>query len=206
MAATSLIPSDIAFTPTVKAIQARKGSRSAYARMEQGRGWQTEVTPDLQSWLENLNSLYLATANAQGQPYIQHRGGPAGFVKVLDAHTLAFADFIGNRQYISTGNLQENPQAFLFTMDYARSRRIKLWGRARVVENDAALLQRLADPAYDGVPEQAVVFALTAWDVNCPQHIPQKFDTVDVERALQARDARIAALEQEVARLRSTPA
>lgn len=199
-------PSDIAFTPAVKALQARKGSRSAYARMEQGRGWQTAVTPELEDWLQGLTSVYLATANAQGQPYIQHRGGPAGFLKVLDAHTLAFADFTGNRQYISTGNLAENPQAFLFTMDYARRRRIKLWGRARVVENDDALLQRLSDPAYDGVPEQAMVFALEAWDVNCPQHIPQKFDAADVERALQARDARIAALELEVAQLRAARA
>lgn len=197
-------PSDIAFTPSVKAIQARKGSRTAYARMEQGRGWQTQVTPELQAWLAQLGSFYLATANAQGQPYIQHRGGPAGFLKVLDAHTLAFADFSGNRQYISAGNLAENPQAFLFTMDYARRRRIKLWGRARVVENDPELLQRLADPDYEGMPEQAVVFALEAWDVNCPQHIPQKFDAADVERALRTRDERIAALEQELARYRST--
>lgn len=198
--------SDIAFTPAVKAIQARKGSRGAYARMEQGRGWQTAVTPELQSWLAGLSSFYLATANAQGQPYIQHRGGPAGFLKVLDAHSLAFADFTGNRQYISAGNLAENPQAFLFTMDYARQRRIKLWGRARVVEHDDALLQRLVDPAYNAAPEQAVVFALDAWDVNCPQHIPQKFDAADVERALHERDVRIAALEQEVAQLRATQA
>ena len=205
MPTVATVPSDVAFTPAVKAIQVRKGSRSAYARMEQGRGWHTTVTPDLQAWLQHLNSFYLATANAQGQPYIQHRGGPAGFLKVLDAHTLAFADFTGNRQYISAGNLAENPQAFLFTMDYARRRRIKLWGRARVVENDPELLQRLADPDYEGMPEQAVVFALEAWDVNCPQHIPQKFDAADVERALRARDERIAALEQELARYRAAP-
>lgn len=197
------IASDVAFTPAVKAIQARKGSRSAYARMEQGRGWQTEVTPELQSWLAALNSFYLATANALGQPYIQHRGGPAGFLKVLDAHTLAFADFTGNRQYISSGNLAENPQAFLFTMDYAQRQRIKLWGRARVVENDPALLERLADPLYEAQPEQAIVFELSAWDANCPQHIPQKFDAADVEHALRTRDARIQALEQELAQLRA---
>ena len=197
------VPSDVAFTPAVKAIQSRKGSRSAYARMEQGRGWQTEVTPDLRVWLANLNSFYLATANAQGQPYIQHRGGPAGFLKVLDAHTLAFADFKGNRQYISSGNLAENPLAFLFTMDYARRQRIKLWGRARVVEHDEALLQRLADPGYEAQPEQAVVFELSAWDANCPQHIPQKFDGADVEQALRTRDARIQSLEQELAQLRA---
>ncbi len=197
------IPSDVAFTPAVKAIQARKGSRSAYARMEQGRGWQTEVTPELQVWLANLNSFYLATANALGQPYIQHRGGPVGFLKVLDAHTLAFADFTGNRQYISSGNLAENPQAFLFTMDYAQRQRIKLWGRARVVEGDEALLERLADPLYEAQPEQAIVFELSAWDANCPQHIPQKFDAADVEHALRTRDARIQSLEQELAQLRA---
>lgn len=197
------IASDVAFTPAVKAIQARKGSRSAYARMEQGRGWQTEVTPELQVWLANLNSFYLATANALGQPYIQHRGGPAGFLKVLDVHTLAFADFTGNRQYISSGNLAENPQAFLFTMDYAQRQRIKLWGRARVVEGEEALLERLADPLYEAQPEQAIVFELSAWDANCPQHIPQKFDAADVEHALRTRDARIQALEQELAQLRA---
>ena len=203
MSAAHEIPSDRAFTPTVKALQARKGSRSAYARMEQGRGWNTTVTPELQVWLHSLRSFYLATANAQGQPYVQHRGGPAGFLKVLDAQTLAFADYVGNRQYISSGNLQENPQAFLFTMDYAQRRRIKLWGRARVVEGDAALLRRLVDPGYAAQPEQAVVFELATWDANCPQHIPQKFDAADVERALQQRDARIQALEQELRLLRA---
>lgn len=203
MAAVPRFASDIAFSPAVKAMQDRKGSRSAYARMEEGRGWKTEVTPELQAWLRRLNSFYLATANAQGQPYIQHRGGPTGFLKVLDARTLAFADFSGNRQYISSGNLAVNPQAFLFTMDYAQRRRIKLWGRARVVEDDADLLQRLVDPAYDAQPEQALVFELVTWDANCPQHIPQKFDAAEVEHALRQRDARIQALEQELANLRA---
>lgn len=203
MAAVPRFASDIAFSPAVKAMQDRKGSRSAYARMEEGRGWKTEVTPELQAWLQRLNSFYLATANAQGQPYIQHRGGPTGFLKVLDARTLAFADFSGNRQYISSGNLAVNPQAFLFTMDYAQRRRIKLWGRARVVEDDADLLQRLVDPAYDAQPEQALVFELVTWDANCPQHIPQKFDAAEVEHALRQRDARIQALEQELANLRA---
>lgn len=204
MAAAPRFASDIAFSPTVKVLQDRKGSRSAYARMEQGRGWKTDVTPELQAWLQHLNSFYLATANAQGQPYIQHRGGPVGFLKVLDARTLAFADFTGNRQYISSGNLAENPQSFLFTIDYAQRRRIKLWGRARVVANDTDLLQRLADPGYDAQPEQAVVFELLAWDVNCPQHIPQKFEAAEVEHALQQRDARIQELEQEISLLRAT--
>lgn len=200
------IASDIAFTPAVKALQQRKGSRSAYARMEQGQGWNTVVTPELEDWLQRQTSFYLATANAQGQPYIQHRGGPPGFLQVLDEHTLAFADFRGNRQYISAGNLSENPQAFIFTMDYARRQRIKLWGRARVVEDDPVLLQRLVVPDYAGRAEQAMVFDLTAWDANCPQHIPQKFDAADVEQALESRDRRIRALEAELASLRSAAA
>lgn len=200
------IASDIAFTPAVKALQERKGSRSAYARMEQGQGWNTVVTPELEDWLQRQTSFYLATANAQGQPYIQHRGGPPGFLQVLDDHTLAFADFRGNRQYISAGNLSENPQAFIFTMDYARRQRIKLWGRARVVEDDPVLLQRLVVPDYAGRAEQAMVFDLTAWDANCPQHIPQKFDAADVEQALESRDRRIRALEAELASLRSAAA
>ena len=139
--------SDIAFTPAVKAIQIQKGSRSSYARMERGEGWQTTVTPELAEFLADLDMFYLGTANTEGQPYIQYRGGPPGFLKVLDEHTLGFADFGGNRQYITLGNLAENPKAFLFLMDYANSRRVKVWGTARVVEGDGALEDRLRDPA-----------------------------------------------------------
>ncbi len=135
--------SDVAFTPAVKAEQARRGSRAAYARMEEGEGWETRVTPELEDFLAERDSLYLGTASAAGQPYIQHRGGPPGFVRVVDEHTLGIADYAGNRQYISLGNLGENDRAFLFFMDYAHRRRIKVWGRARVVEGDAALLARL---------------------------------------------------------------
>ena len=138
-------PSDIAFTPAVKAVQAAKGSRASYARMER-RGWQTRITPDLAEFLAGLDMFYLGTASADGQPYIQHRGGPPGFLKVLDDRTLAFADFAGNRQYITLGNLSENPKAFLFLMDYANRQRVKLWGTARVVEDDAELLDHLRDP------------------------------------------------------------
>ena len=132
---------------------------------------------------------------------MQHRGGPRGFLRVLDERTLAFADFRGNRQYISQGNLAENDRAFLFLMDYARRRRIKIWGRARVVEDDPALLERLADPAYEGRPEQAIVFEIEAWNANCPQHIPQRFDAAQVATAVAALQARIAELEQENAAL-----
>ena len=187
--------SDIAFTPAVKAIQRRKGSRSAYAKMEERGGWQTTITPDLAAFVAEVRSFFLATANADGQPYIQHRGGPAGFLKVLDARTLGLADFKGNRQYISQGNLEENPKAFIFLIDYTLRRRIKIWGKARMVESDPALLTRLMPVDYGARPEQILLFEVEAWDANCPQHIPQRFEAEDVSRALAERDARIAELE-----------
>src|SRR5262245_55280835 len=121
---------DIAFTPSVKAIQSELGSRAGYARLEAKGGWPADITPDLAGFIGEVRSFYLATANAQGQPYVQHRGGPAGFLRVLDARTLAFADFSGNRQYITAGNLAEHDRAFIFLMDYANRRRVKLFGRA----------------------------------------------------------------------------
>lgn len=193
--------SDVAFTPAVKAIQARKGSREAYARAEQ-RGWRTEVDENLAAFLADANSFYFATASADGQPYIQHRGGPKGFLKVLDKQTLAFADYAGNRQYLTQGNLSENPKAYIFVMDYAHRRRVKIWGEARVVEDDDALTDALMPKGYRARPEQVIVFKIGAWDTNCPQHIPQKFDAADVAAALAARDQRIAELEAEVAALK----
>ncbi|TPI18791.1 pyridoxamine 5'-phosphate oxidase family protein [Mesorhizobium sp. B4-1-1] len=195
-------PSDIAFTPTVKAIQARKGSRDSYARVEQRGGWRATITADLAAFVEAQTSVFLATANAEGQPYIQHRGGPAGFLKVLDEHRIGFADFSGNRQFITQGNLEDNDQAFLFLIDYMLRQRIKIWGRAGVVENDPELTARLMPPDYKARPEQAILFTVTAWDANCPQHIPQRFEAADVAAALAERDRRIAGLEQEIARLR----
>ena len=194
--------SDVAFTPTVKAVQTTRGSRDAYARQEERGGFRTEVSEDLASFLESVDTAYLATANAAGQPYAQHRGGPKGFIQVLDDHTLAFADFAGNRQYVSTGNLAENDKAFLFLMDYANRRRIKLWGRARVVEGDAEWTARLMPPGYRARPEQAIVFEVEAWDVNCPQHIPIKIDAADVADAVNELKARIATLEDENTRLK----
>jgi uncharacterized protein len=193
--------SDVAFTPAVKSIQARKGSRGAYARVEQNGGWRTDIDENLTAFLADVNSLYFATASADGQPYIQHRGGPRGFVKILDSRTLAFADYSGNRQYITQGNLAENPKAHIFLMDYAHRRRVKIWGEARVIENDPALLASLMPQGYKARPEQAILFTIAAWDTNCPQHIPQKFDAADVSAALASRDARIAELEAEVLRL-----
>jgi predicted pyridoxine 5'-phosphate oxidase superfamily flavin-nucleotide-binding protein len=195
--------SDIAFTPTVKDIQTRRGSRDGYASMEARGGWQTTITPDLAAFIAEQTSVFLSTANKDGQPYIQHRGGPAGFLRVLDDKTIGFADFAGNRQYITLGNLQDNPKAFLFLMDYAHRRRIKIWGEAQVVENDKELIASLMPKGYKARGEQVLLFKVSAWDANCPQHIPQRFEAADVAAALEERDRYIAALEAEIARLRA---
>jgi predicted pyridoxine 5'-phosphate oxidase superfamily flavin-nucleotide-binding protein len=201
MSDSKTFSSDVAFTPAVKAIQTRKGSRARYADVEQRGGWRTVIDDNLASFLAEANSLYFATASADGQPYIQHRGGPKGFVRILDKNTLAFADYSGNRQYITQGNLTENAKAYIFVMDYAHRRRVKLWGEARVVDDDPALLQSLMPAGYKARPEQVILFRLSAWDTNCPQHVPQKFDAADVAAVLAERDARIAELEAELAAL-----
>ena len=194
--------SDIAFTPAVKSIQARLGSRDSYHRMEEGRGWSSTITPDLAQFIGQRDSFYLATASADGQPYIQHRGGPPGFLRVLDETTLAFADFGGNRQYISAGNLSENEQVSLFLMDYPNRRRVKIWGRARVVENDDTLMKEVADEAYAAKPERAIVIKVDAWDVNCPQHITPRYSESEVEVRIDELHQRIAELETEIETLR----
>ena len=200
-----LYSSDVAFSPAVKAIQARKGSREGYAHVEENGGWRTEIDDKLAAFLADTNSFFLATASADGQPYIQHRGGPKGFIKILDKTTIAFADYAGNRQYITQGNLSENPRAHIFILDYAHRRRVKIWGEARVVDDDPALLDSLMPKGYRARPEQVVIFKIAAWDTNCPQHIPQKFDAADVAAALAQRDARISELEAELAKLRGEP-
>lgn len=194
--------SDVAFTPTIKALQTVRGSRAGYARMEEGGGFRTEITTDLAAFLATVDTAYLASANALGQPYAQHRGGPKGFIRIIDAKTLAFADYAGNRQYITTGNLADNDKAFLFLMDYAHRRRIKLWGRARVVTDDPALLETLMPEGYRARPEQAILFDVDAWDANCPQHIPQKMDVADVAAAIKQLEGRIAEVEAENAILK----
>ena len=193
--------SDIAFTPAVKALQERNGSRAGYARMAEKRDWHDAVTPDLAAFLAERDSFYLASASAEGRPYIQHRGGPKGFLKVLDDKRLAFADFGGNRQYISAGNFSENDRASIFLMDYPNRRRIKLWGRARVVEDDPELLARLVEPGYGAQPERAIVFEIEAWDVNCPQHITPRYSEDQIAPALAKLQARIDELEAEVKEL-----
>ncbi len=195
--------SDIAFTPAVKIEQEKRGSRDNYQRMLEKRDWGNSVNEALALFITERNSFYLATATKDGQPYIQHRGGPKGFLKVIDEKTLGFADYAGNRQYISIGNAAENDKAYIFLMDYTNRRRIKLWGKIRVVEDDPQLLEKLYDPGTKGRAERAFLFELAAWDVNCPQHIPQMFDLETVEIATRKLTERVKELEAEVARLRA---
>jgi hypothetical protein len=190
----------VAFTQTVKTIQARNGSRSAYAKIE-ARGWPSEITPQLAEFIARQNSFYIATANSEGQPYIQHRGGPRGFLTPLDDRTLAIADFRGNRQFITQGNLVENSKAFVFLMDYANRRRIKIWGEARMIDDDEALLRSVMPQGYTATPERVLLFTISAWDANCPQHIPRKIDADLVEETMAGRDAEIARLKARIAEL-----
>ncbi|QDV52256.1 pyridoxamine 5'-phosphate oxidase family protein [Gimesia fumaroli] len=192
--------SDIAFTSSVKAIQSSKGSRSQYSRMEQGSGWQTKVTPDLAVFLSDRDMFYLGTANQSGQPYIQYRGGNPGFLKVLDETTLGFADFAGNRQFISLGNLAENSQAFLFLMDYLNRRRVKIWGSARVIEDDPELIKQVRDTTYSARVERAILFSIEAWDMNCPQHIHPRLPQKEVLPLIHSLQEENRLLKEKMAR------
>ncbi len=194
--------SDIAFTPSVKTEQEKRGSRDGYIKMAAKRDWRDTVSDDLKTFIAERDSIYLATSSKDGQPYIQHRGGPKGFLHVLDERTLAFADYSGNKQYISIGNLVENDRAYIFLMDYANRRRIKIWGTAKVVEDDAELLARLTPDGYKARPERVFVFTITAWDVNCPQHITPRYDEDMVGQVTQKLTSRVSELEAENAQLR----
>ncbi len=204
MDANKIFSSDVAFTPAVKAVQTQKGSRHAYARMEQSGSWETTITAEAKKFIETQTSVFLATASADGQPYIQHRGGPAGFLHVLDEQTIGFIDFTGNRQFISSGNLAENSKSQLFLIDYAQRRRIKIWGEASIVEASAERLAQMMPAAYTAQAEQVILFKVSAWDANCPKHIPQRFEAADVGLALAERDQRIKQLEAEIKLLRSS--
>lgn len=188
---------DLAFTDSVKQLQSRKGSRDAY----KGSEWPQELSAGLIEFIGAQKSCFISTVSSDGQPYMQHRGGPAGFLHVLDKQTIAFADFKGNRQYLSQGNLADNPKAFMYLLDYSQARRIKVWGEARVVEDDPDLIEQLMPADYDATPEQAIIFDVKMWSANCRQHIPILYPAEDVAAALNERDLKIKELEEEIARL-----
>lgn len=191
-------PEDVMFSPAVKAEQVRLGSREAF----EDRDWQTEITDDLRQFLAAIDTFFFATASADGRPYIQHRGGPPGFLKPIGSHMLAFADFAGNRQYITLGHLKENDRAHIFILHYATQQRLKLWGRARVIEDDAELMERLVDPSYKARPQRAIAFRIEAWDINCRQHIVARYTEAEIAPAVNQLTQRIKELEEEVARLK----
>ncbi len=192
-------PEDVMFSPAVKAEQVRLGSREAF----EDRDWQTEITDDLRQFLAAIDTFFFATASADGRPYIQHRGGPPGFLKPIGSHMLAFADFAGNRQYITLGHLKENDRAHIFILHYATQQRLKLWGRARVIEDDAELMERLVDPSYKAKPQRAIAFRIEAWDSNCRQHIVARYTEAEIAPAVNQLTQRIKELEEEVARLKN---
>jgi|SRR6476660_6089347 len=193
---------DIVFTRAARRAQAERGSAGAYEK-KAAAGFPNTVTPELAKFIAEQDTAFLGTASADGAPYIQHRGGPKGFIKVVDERTLGFADYRGNRQYITLGNLSENDRAYLFLIDFSRRQRIKLWGRARVVENDEALVARLFDQGYKARPERVILFTIEAWDVNCSQHITARITADEVEDLLGTVQERVTALQAENARLRA---
>jgi predicted pyridoxine 5'-phosphate oxidase superfamily flavin-nucleotide-binding protein len=194
--------SELVFPPAVRRAQAERGSAGGYAKKVE-HGFPDRVTPELAAFIAEQDTAFLGSASAEGAPYIQHRGGPKGFIKVVDEKTLGFADYRGNRQYITLGNLSENDRAYLFLIDFSRRQRIKLWGRARVVENDDALIERLFDRGYKAKPERVILFTIEAWDVNCSQHITARLTVPEVEGLLGTAQQRIAALQAENAELRA---
>jgi predicted pyridoxine 5'-phosphate oxidase superfamily flavin-nucleotide-binding protein len=192
----------IVFTPAVQKAQAERGSATAYER-RLADGFPDTVTPELAQFIAEQDVAFLGTASRDGAPYIQHRGGPKGFIKVIDERTLGFADYRGNRQYITLANLSENDRAYLFLIDFARRQRVKLWGRARIVEDDAALVERLFDAGYRARPERAILFSIEAWDVNCSQHIVTRYTETQLEEAFAQVRSTIVALQEENDRLRA---
>ena len=194
--------SELVFPPAVRRAQAERGSADGYARKIEN-GFPDTVTPELAAFIAEQDTAFLGTASADGAPYIQHRGGPKGFIKIVDERTLGFADYRGNRQYITLGNLSENDRAYLFLIDFSRRQRIKFWGRARVVENDVALIEKLFDQGYKARPERVILFTIEAWDVNCSQHITARMTVPEVEGLLGTVQEQIAALQAENARLRA---
>jgi predicted pyridoxine 5'-phosphate oxidase superfamily flavin-nucleotide-binding protein len=188
---------ELAFTPEVKAAQERNGSRRAYARMEAGEDHHYVLGPSEAGFIAARDSFYMATVSETGWPYIQHRGGPAGFVRALDDKTIGFADFRGNRQYVSVGNLQTEDRVSLFMMDYPNRARLKILGRARIVgANDKETLQRLSMPEYGAQVERGILISIEAFDWNCPQHITPRFTLAEIEAGTAPLRQRIAELEE----------
>ncbi|GJM25405.1 MAG: pyridoxamine 5'-phosphate oxidase [Phycisphaerae bacterium] len=196
--------SDIAFSPSVKSVQEKLGSRKSYARMEQMAGWNGTITSPAAAFIAETDMFFLATVNAENQPYVQRRGGPKGFLKVLNENTLGFADYSGNRQYISVGNLDDNPKACIYMMNFVDGQRIKIWGRAEIVEADDTLRQKLVDPDYGAKVERCVLFHVEAWDANCKKYSTPRFTQEEIQPIVQPLRNRIAALEAEVERLRNS--
>jgi uncharacterized protein len=193
---------DVVFTPAAQRAQTERGSASMYGK-RRTHGFPDRVTPELAAFIAEIDTAFLGTAAASGAPYVQHRGGPKGFIKVVDERTLGFADYRGNRQYITLANLSENDRAYLFLFSPGTRQRIKLWGRARVVEDDPALVARLFDDGYRARPERAILFTIEAWDVNCSQHITARFTEDEIADATSVLRNRIAALEAENATLKA---
>jgi uncharacterized protein len=189
---------EIAFTPSVKAIQQKMGSRENYKRFVEKGADNNSITPELAQFISEIDGFYLGTVTSNGYPYIQFRGGKTGFLKILNHRTLGFADFRGNVQYISVGNLSENDQAFLFLMDYRHRRRLKMFGRARIVEVDPEILALVQDRDYEATVERAILFEIEGWDWNCPQHIPIRYTEVEVTEMVKALGDRIAELEDKL--------
>ncbi|MCR9088764.1 MAG: pyridoxamine 5'-phosphate oxidase family protein [Rhodobacteraceae bacterium] len=195
---------DIAFTPAVEAAQTAQGSRELNARQQAQPGRSnTALTGDEAAFLAQRDSFYMASVGETGWPYLQHRGGPAGFVKVLDAQTLGFADFAGNRQYVSLGNLAGDDRVSLFFMDYLNRARLKMFGRASTIGPDDPRLDALSVDGYRARIERGFVIHVEGFDWNCPQHITQRFTLDEVEQATAKMMARIAELEAELAALKS---
>jgi len=187
---------EIAFTPEVLAAQTQRGTRETYERYIANGPANDTITPKLEEFIAQLDGFYLGTVSSNGYPYIQFRGGPPGFLKVLDGRSLGFADFSGNVQYITVGNLSGNDRAFLFLMDYRHRKRVKVWGRAEYVEGDTALIDRLRISGYPAEIERAILFHVEAISENCPQHIPVRYSEAEVEAMVAPLKARIAELEQ----------
>ena len=193
---------EIVFPAAAQRAQAERGSATAYAR-KKDEGFPDRVTPELAAFIAEQDTAFLGTTSVDGAPYIQHRGGPKGFIKVVDEKTLGFADYRGNRQYITLGNLSENDRAFLFLIDFSRRQRIKIWGRARVVEDDDALVQKLFDEGYKARPERVILFTIEAWNANCSQHITARLSEGEIEQLFASIQQQIGALQAENARLRA---